>query len=79
MVVMIRAGYKVFWGTPPQGSAAYQADQGGAAAPALREVPARMFVPMMILAAACALLGIYPQAPYPLLDRAAAVLATLGK
>jgi formate hydrogenlyase subunit 3/multisubunit Na+/H+ antiporter MnhD subunit len=37
-----------------------------------------MWVPMVALAAFCILLGIYPQAPYPLLDRAAAVLATLG-
>ena len=70
MVVMVRAGYRVFWGNLPTGSAS---------PPNLKEVPARMFVPMMILAAICVLLGIYPQAPYPLLDRAAGVLATLGR
>jgi hydrogenase-4 component F len=70
MVVMVRAGYRVFWGERP------------AASPSPfnpKEVPALMFVPMMILAAACVLLGTYPQAPYPLLDRAAAVLATLAR
>jgi len=70
MVVMVRAAYRVFWG-----------EQGwsGASAPLIREVPARMWVPMVFLAGMCALLGIYPQMPYPLLDRAAAVLATLGR
>lgn len=70
MVVMLRAGYRVFWGEPrtsgPDGVAA-------------REVPALMWVPMVVLAAMCALLGIWPQAPYPLLDPAAKVLATLGR
>ena len=70
MVVMVRAGYRVFWGNLPTGNAS---------PPNLKEVPARMFVPMMILAAICVLLGIYPQAPYPLLDRAAGGLATLGR
>jgi len=70
MVVMVRAGYRVFWGDLPTGSGS----------PAnLKEVPARMFVPMMILALICVLLGTYPQAPYPLLNRAAGVLATLGR
>jgi len=71
MVVMVRAGYRVFWGNLPM--------TGGASPSKLKEVPARMFVPMMILAAICVLLGTYPQAPYPLLDRAAGVLATLGR
>jgi len=70
MVVMVRAGYRVFWGTRQPGNQPYLE---------VKEVPAQMFVPMIILAGLCALLGIYPQAPYPLLDRAAAVLATLGK
>jgi formate hydrogenlyase subunit 3/multisubunit Na+/H+ antiporter MnhD subunit len=70
MVVMVRAGYRVFWGNAPSGVAS---------APNLREVPARMFVPMIILAGACAFVGIFPQAPYALLNRAAAVLATLTR
>jgi proton-translocating NADH-quinone oxidoreductase chain N len=71
MVVMVRAGYRVFWGNLPT--------TGSASPSNLKEVPARMFVPMMILAAICVLLGTYPQAPYPLLHRAAGVLATLGR
>jgi proton-translocating NADH-quinone oxidoreductase chain N len=70
MVVMVRAGYRVFWGNLPADSAS---------SPGVKEVPARMFVPMMILAFICVLLGTYPQAPYPLLNRAAGILATLGR
>jgi len=70
MVVMVRAGYRVFWGDPRVSTTS---------ALSVREVPAWMWVPMVVLAALCGLLGIYPQLPYPLLDRAAAVLATLGR
>ncbi len=70
MVVMVRAAYRVFWGESPA---------GGADALSVREVPARMWAPMAVLAALCGLLGVYPQLPYPLLDRAAKVLATLGR
>jgi hydrogenase-4 component F len=68
MAVMVRAGYRVFWGSRPS---------GGAAELNVREVPAMMWVPMAVLAGMCVLLGVYPQAPYRLLDSAAAVLATL--
>lgn len=67
MVVMLRAGYRVFWG------------ELRSSASSAREVPALMWVPMVVLAAMCGLLGIWPQGPYPLLDRAARVLATLGR
>jgi len=70
MAVMVRAGYRVFWGDWRSGSIPESN---------VREVPALMWAPMVALAALCVLLGIYPQAPYPLLDRAAAVLATLGR
>jgi hydrogenase-4 component F len=70
MVVMVRAGYRVFWGERRLSSASELP---------VREVPVLMWAPMAALAALCVLLGIYPQAPYPLLDRAAAVLATLGR
>lgn len=70
MVVMVRAAYHVFWGESPA---------NGASALSVREVPTRMWAPMAVLAALCVLLGVYPQLPYPLLDRAAAVLATLGR
>ena len=45
----------------------------------VREVPALMWVPMVILAGGCLVLGMFPQAAYPLLDAAAGALATLGR
>jgi len=70
IVVMVRAAYRVFWG---------EQESSRTSPSVVREVPARMWAPMVFLGGMCALLGIYPQLPYPLLDRAAAVLATLGK
>lgn len=67
MVVMLRAARTVFWGHAPATSLA------------VREVPATMWVPMVILAVACVVLGVFPRVPFPLLDRAALVLATLGR
>jgi len=69
-VVMVRAGVKVFWGNRLSG---YEVT----ATP--REIPVRMSVPMVVLAGTCVLLGVFPQAPWPLLNRAATVLATLGR
>ncbi len=65
MAVMVRAGYRVFWGESTE-------------ALIVKKVPARMWVPMAILATVCVVIGIDPQLPYPLLNQAAAVLATLG-
>jgi formate hydrogenlyase subunit 3/multisubunit Na+/H+ antiporter MnhD subunit len=73
LVVMVRAGWFVFWGAPSA------AATSGAALAAAREVPAAMWIPMAILAAACLAFGIWSQAPYPLLDQAARALATLGR
>jgi hydrogenase-4 component F len=70
MVVMLRAGYRVFWG---------ESRSSGTPALAVREVPVLMWVPMVALAAVCGLLGIWPQGPFPLLNPAAKVLATLGR
>jgi proton-translocating NADH-quinone oxidoreductase chain N len=70
MAVMVRTGYRVFWGDRRLSSASELR---------VREVPVLMWAPMVALATLCVLLGIFPQAPYPLLDRAAAVLATLGR
>lgn len=67
--VMVRAGFRVFWGEP-RASAVQE--------PAVREAPALMWLPMATLGALCLLLGVYPQVAYRLLDRAAAALATLG-
>jgi hydrogenase-4 component F len=70
MVVLVRAASAVFWGTGrPDGYAIGQ----------VREAPASMLAPMVILAASCLALGIFPQAIYPLLDKAATVLATIGR
>jgi proton-translocating NADH-quinone oxidoreductase chain N len=69
-VVLMRAASAVFW-AQPAGS--------GAVTQPVREVPATMWVPMVILAIACVVLGVLPQIAYPLLDRAAVVLATLGR
>jgi multicomponent Na+:H+ antiporter subunit D len=69
MVVMVRTGYRVFWGEPTV---------TGTSARSVQEVPVRMWVPMVILATVCVVIGIDPQLPYPLLNHAAAVLATLG-
>lgn len=70
MVVLIRTATAVFWGSP-RGLATGQVE--------LREVPVTMWVPMVILATACVVLGVFPQAPYPLLHAAATVLATIGR
>jgi multicomponent Na+:H+ antiporter subunit D len=67
MIVLLRAARTVFWGRAP------------ATTVAVREVPATMWVPMVILAVACVVLGVFPRLPFPLLDRAAVVLATLGR
>lgn len=70
MIVMVRAGYKVFWGEQP-----FPANSQVA----MKEVPTGVLIPMLTLAGVCVFLGIYPQAPYVLLDRAAGVLATMGR
>jgi proton-translocating NADH-quinone oxidoreductase chain N len=70
LVALVHTAYTVFWGQPRSEKVA-RAD--------VREVPVSMWLPMAILAAACVVLGIFPQAIYPLLDKAAAVLATLAK
>jgi formate hydrogenlyase subunit 3/multisubunit Na+/H+ antiporter MnhD subunit len=69
MVVLVRAATAVFWGAP----------RGAAEGPTVREVPGLMWAPMAVLAAACVLLGVWPQAIYPLLDGAARVIATVGR
>jgi hydrogenase-4 component F len=69
-VVLMRAASAVFWAGPSRQAAAQNP---------VREVPPSMWVPMVILAAACVVLGVLPQVAYPLLDRAAVALATLGR
>jgi formate hydrogenlyase subunit 3/multisubunit Na+/H+ antiporter MnhD subunit len=68
MVALVRPVYRIFWTVPA----------GNPALPDVRKVPASLWIPMVVLAVACLLLGVMPQAVYPLLDRAAHVLAVLG-
>jgi len=70
MAVMVRTAYRVFWG---------EKNATGTSALTVKQVPARMGIPMAILATACVLLGIAPQLPYPLLNHAAAALAAIGR
>jgi hydrogenase-4 component F len=70
MVVLVRAAYAVFWGSP-RGLAVAGLE--------VREVPVLMWLPMLVLAGGCLLLGVFPQAAFPLLNKAAGALATLGK
>lgn len=65
LVVVFRAGQMVFWGAPRSEAAA---------AEAVREVPASLWVAMVALATVCVALGVYPQLAYPLLDQASRVL-----
>jgi hydrogenase-4 component F len=69
MVVLVRAAYAVFWGSPRPGIERLD----------VREVPATMWIPMAALAAGCLVLGVLPRLAYPLLDAAAGALATLGR
>jgi hydrogenase-4 component F len=68
--VMLRVAALVFWSEPRGDRATW---------PEPREVPARMWAPMVVLGLACLLLGIFPHVVHPLLHRAALALATLGR
>ncbi len=69
MVALIRPAYRVFWAAP-----AGPADRFAE----VREVPATVWGPMVVLALACLILGVAPQLAYGLLSRAAEVLAAAG-
>jgi hydrogenase-4 component F len=68
MVALVRPAYRIFWAAPA----------GNPGVADTHEVPAALWIPMVVLAAACLVLGVMPQLVYPLLDRAAQVLAVLG-
>lgn len=60
LACMVHAGYKIFWGHPttePAGN------------PGLKEVPASIWIGMVVLAILCLVIGIYPQLLHPLLHR----------
>ncbi len=69
MVALLRPAYRVFWAAPTGDARRF--DQ-------VREVPATVWGPMVVLALACLILGVLPQVAYGLLSRAAEVLAMLG-
>jgi len=69
MVALMRPVVRVFWAAPA----------GGAPRSApVREVPAIMWAPMVVLAALCLLLGLAPGLAYGLLHNAAMILAGVG-
>ncbi len=68
LACLVRAGYLVFWAKPSQ-------DKGVAGTP-IREVPASMYAVLLLLAALCLVIGLFPNLLYPILDNATrAVLA----
>lgn len=66
-VVLVRAAYSVFW-----------RDEAGRFGDA-REAPWTMLAPMIVVAALCVVLGVAPQLVAPLLEQAAAAVATVGR
>jgi len=60
LVCLVRAGYKVFWGHPTTEPTTN---------PGLKEVPVSLWLGMVVLAALCIAIGVYPQLLHPLLDR----------
>jgi len=69
MVALMRPAYRLFW-AEPAGDAVRWAS--------VREVPALMWGPMVVLAALCVLLGLAPGLAYGLLHQAALLLAGGG-
>lgn len=67
LVVVVKAARSVFWGKLSD----------AAAAPAVREAPASVCVAMVILAALCLGIGLYPRSVYSPLKAAAASLQTV--
>jgi formate hydrogenlyase subunit 3/multisubunit Na+/H+ antiporter MnhD subunit len=76
--VMLRVAYRVFWG-PRAAGAALPPATALPGTGVVREVPATLWLPMLTLAGACLVLGVFPQLVHPLLDRAATALMTLGR
>ncbi|NJD11976.1 MAG: oxidoreductase [Gemmatimonadetes bacterium] len=69
LVAFVRPAMRVFWAAPASPDPALLAS---------REVPVALWVPMVVLAAVCLLLGIAPGLAHGLLDRAAVLIATVG-
>jgi len=67
LLVLVKAAKTVFWGKETE----------AVSAPAVREAPASMCIAMVILAALCLGIGLYPRAVYHPLDKAAACVQTI--
>ncbi len=61
LIVLVRAGFQVFWGKPRDAAIFARA----------QEAPGSLLIPTAALSLGCVLLGLWPQVLYPLLDRAA--------
>jgi formate hydrogenlyase subunit 3/multisubunit Na+/H+ antiporter MnhD subunit len=68
LIVVMRAGQAVFWGS---------AKSSGIAPDNVKEAPASLYVAMAALAGVSILLGVYPQLAYPLLNKATLSIAGL--
>jgi proton-translocating NADH-quinone oxidoreductase chain N len=65
LVALIHTAYAVFWGQP-------RSDK--VTASDIHEVPATIWIPMVVLASLTLLLGVFPQIAYPLLNKATTAL-----
>ena len=69
---LVWAAYRVFWGE--------ESPKVAALAPARHELPTLMMVPMIALAVSVVVLGVWPQALYPVLDSGVrSILALVGR
>jgi formate hydrogenlyase subunit 3/multisubunit Na+/H+ antiporter MnhD subunit len=68
-----RAAYLLFWVTPAEGITG----TGSPQPPPIRETPPTMLMGMILLAALCLLLGVYPQLVHPMLDSATKIILKL--
>jgi formate hydrogenlyase subunit 3/multisubunit Na+/H+ antiporter MnhD subunit len=68
LIVVIRAGQAVFWGSPKSSALSLES---------IKEAPASLYVAMAALAGVSVLLGVYPQIAYPLLNKATLSIAGL--
>ncbi len=82
LIAFVRAGFRVFWGEGdyPE-EAAEEGDQRALSEagrdPLEGEAPVTMLIPMIVLAALCVLIGIFPNLVYPIIDPAARALAAI--
>ncbi len=73
LACLVWAAYRVFWRKEPEAADGVKPDE-------VREVPAAMYVSIVILAIACIVIGLFPKLLHPFLDSATkAVLAIWGK